>query len=359
MPFDCFSEPIATDDTWARAGESTPSWLQRSTLPRAGEVRAFVNRNIACLPEEVRSKFCHALRVRWSSALFELVVGRSLQLLGASIEVEPGSGTGRHPDFRASFDGQTIIVEAIAPVFDQDTRQEERTHAGLIPVIERYIPDGWSILLGSLPLIGPSESKAMLKKALEQVFSCPLRAEDHGRQIRVELEKGILSFTLIRGVYGESPIVGGPIYGGWSDSKERILHALKKKRRQMHTQNAPVLLAVHAAGMASGFDDFDSLLFGDYVTRLDQNLCPIETFFDPKGVFARETSSSTYSGVWAFLRLSPFGCEGPVLYVRPGMESEIPPHFDVCEMRFLREDGIYIKAGKNQQFLDQIGWAKL
>lgn len=359
MLFDCFPEPSVTDNTWARYGESTPSWLQRSTLPRAGEVRAFVNRNIACLPEKVRSEFCHALKVRWPSALFELVVARGLQLLGGSIEIDPGSGAERHPDFRASFDGQMIVVEAIAPVFDQDIKQEEKIHTELIPIIERCVPDGWSILLDSLPLIGPSESKTPLKRALKQIFSGPLRTEDDGRQIRIELERGILSFTLIRGVYGESPIVGSPIYVGWSDSKERILHALKKKGQQVRAQDAPVLLAVHAAGISSEFRDFDSVLFGDYVTRLDRNLRPVEMFFDPKGVFAKETSSSTYAGVWAFLDLSPFGCKGPVLYVRPGVESEMPPHFDLCERRFLREDGIYTKAGKNPRFLDQIGWAKL
>lgn len=144
-----------------------------------------------------------------------------------------------------------------------------------------------------------------------------------------------------------------------SDSKERILHALKKKGQQARAQDTPVLLAVHAAGISSEFEDFDSVLFGDYVTRLDQNLCPIETFFDPTGVWAKGKSSSKYAGVWTFVDLSPFGCKGPVLYVRPGMESEIPLHFDVCEMRFLREDGIYIKAGKNPRFLDQIGWAEL
>lgn len=197
MLFDCFPEPNitdVTDDTWARPGESMPSWLQRSARSGAVEVRAFVNRNIACLPESVRSRFCHALKVRWSSALFELVVARALQLLGASIEVEPKAASGRHPDFRATFQDRVIIVEAMAPAFDQQIKREEKVHDELKPVIEQCVPDGWSIFLISLPLIGPSESKKALKEGLKQIFPASLTAEDHGRQISIKLDQGVLSF---------------------------------------------------------------------------------------------------------------------------------------------------------------------
>src|SRR5215204_7102167 len=82
-----FPEPEKRDDSPSRRGESTPSWLARSTRPKAACLRAFLNRNLAALPKECQQNLYRHLRLddKYESAFFELVVARMLQELGASI----------------------------------------------------------------------------------------------------------------------------------------------------------------------------------------------------------------------------------------------------------------------------------
>lgn len=84
-----FSEPVEVDNTFARHGEGTYSWLNRSTTERAKACRQFLNENIAKLPEDWQPKLYKDLRDKdWFDTFFELIVARTLQLLGASIKVE-------------------------------------------------------------------------------------------------------------------------------------------------------------------------------------------------------------------------------------------------------------------------------
>src|SRR4051812_28147195 len=92
--------PTSTDDSYANRGEHTLDWLARSTLPRAKECRRFLNDNLALLPEDMQEALHKALRHRWHSAFFELLVARILQELGAALTAEAeNSTTGRRPDF--------------------------------------------------------------------------------------------------------------------------------------------------------------------------------------------------------------------------------------------------------------------
>jgi hypothetical protein len=356
----CFPEPGVIDNRLATRGESVPQFLQRSTHPRALEVRRFLNHNIAWLPEDARASFCHDLKKKWASTLFELVVARTLQILGGSLAFEQPNIEGRRPDFRARFGKHAVVVEATAPQFDQETVQEEKKHTQLLNIIESRVPGEWSVLLQSLPNYKPSESKASLKKALEEISNQPPPQDSRDlRPVRVLLSQGSLEFTLVPGRYGGSAIVGGPVYVSWSDAKRRILHALNKKRSQVRAEEEPVLLAILASGITAGFDDFDDVLFGHHVTELDPDLRPCVTRFDTSGAFAKGTGLPTYSGVLAFTDLTPFGCKGPVLYVHPRSIAPFPEQFEVLGRRILGDQGIEILPATDPDLLEELNWVRL
>jgi len=356
----CFPEPETVDDTLARRGESIPHCLGRSTHPRAVELRRFLNRNVDRLPRDARASFCKLLKTRWDSALFELIVARTLQLLGASLSFERPNAEGRRPDFIAQFEELSVVVEAIAPEFDQQMTLQEEKHAQLLDIIESRVPEGWTVLLGALPDFGFSESKTDLKKALDAASNQPPpRNAQDCRPFRFDLPQGTLKFTLVPGRFGSRAIGGGPVYVGWSDAKERIRHALDKKRSQVRAQSQPVLLAILASGISAGFDDFDDVLFGHHVTELGPDLQTRATRFDASGSFARGSGPPTYSGVLAFTELTPFGCQGPVLYVHPRSTATLPKELGVLARRSLDADGIKISPSTEPHLLDDLGWAKL
>jgi hypothetical protein len=344
----------------ARHGESVPEWLQRSTHPRAAKVRRFLNRNIACLPECARVSFCLALKKEpvWERALFELVVARTLQLIGASLRFEQPNAEGRRPDFTARFEELSVVVEATAPEFERQMALREKTHEQVLDVIESRVPEGWTVLLESVPDFGFSESKADLKKALDEISHQPPPedAEDR-RRFRLDLPQGVLKLVLIPGRFGRA-IGSGPVYVASSDAKGRIRHALGKKRSQVRAESQPVLLAVLGSGSA-GFDDFDEVLFGYPVIQLGPDPHAPARYFKASGAFARGSGSPTYSGVLAFTELGPFGCHGPVLYVHPRSAVALPAEFAVLERRSLGTDGIEISPASEPRLLEDLGWAKL
>lgn len=356
----CLPEPEAIDSTPRRRGESVPNYLDRSTHQRAVEVRRFVNRNIDCLPEEARASFCRLLRTRWDSAFFELVVARTLQLLGASLRFEEPNVEGRRPDFIARFGALAIAVEAVAPEFDRERTLQEAKHAPLLAIIEARVPQGWTILLEALPGFGFSEPKTSLKKALAAISELPRpRDTEDYQRFRFDLPQGTLKFTLVPGRFGSSAIGGGPVYVGWSDAKERIRHALDKKRSQVRAQSQPVLLAILASGINAGFSDFDDVLFGHPIAELGLDLQVCATRFDSSGLFARRTGPPIYSGVLAFTGLTPFGCQGPVLYVHPGSAAILPKELGVLARRSLDAGGIKTSPSTDLHLLDVLGWARL
>ena len=95
-------EPQVIDNTFANSDEHMLDWLARSTLPRAKACRRFLKQNIAALPQDRQQYFQRDLREKWESSFFELIVGRTLQLLGASIEIELENSDGHNSHQRDS-----------------------------------------------------------------------------------------------------------------------------------------------------------------------------------------------------------------------------------------------------------------
>ncbi|MBA3637393.1 MAG: hypothetical protein M3514_17010 [Actinomycetota bacterium] len=165
-----FAEPSQADDTYANRGELVTDWLKRSTVPRAREVRRFLNENLAKVPQDHQLVLYRAHHERWHSAFSELIVARSLQLLGGDIEPEPESEAGTRIDFRACFADGEVGVEVVSPVFDPDAAEVMKRRSSLLEIIESLASPGWRIMVDSLPDLGPSDSKRGFKAAVERLL---------------------------------------------------------------------------------------------------------------------------------------------------------------------------------------------
>jgi len=116
----------SADDSAAYRSESTTDWLKRSTHPRARAARCFLSENLSAMPGEHRATLYRMLHERWHSAFFELIVGRTLQVLGATLEAEPGGASDTRVDFVARFPDATVAVEAVSPVFGPQVGETAR-----------------------------------------------------------------------------------------------------------------------------------------------------------------------------------------------------------------------------------------
>lgn len=356
----CFPEPVESDDTWADHGETLVEWIQRSTLPRAAEVRRFVNANLDRLPSAYREGYCHALRVRWNSALFELVLARMVQLLGGEFVAEAENPDGRRPDLGVTIDDERVVIEAIAPEFDLGTTAEAARHVDLLRIIEGMIPAECSALISTLPGIGPSDSKKPFKRSLQDALAQAREVDARGWQrISFRLEQGELDLTLVPREMAGRPIAGGPTYVSWSDAEGRIKHALATKRSQVRAETDPVILAVLSSAVGGSFGDFDRVLFGHSVSRVDLEGRELESWFEADGALARRSESPTYAGVLAMASLTPFGCAGPVLYIHPETEA-LPAALTAIERRVLVPgEGVRIIPAENPDLLNGLPWAEM
>jgi len=118
---ECFPEP-ETDDQTIGSGEDMKTFLARSTMDHAVELRRFINGNLRVLPDHVGHALCAALHgENFRPSLFELVVARMLQVVGTSeLNYEAATASGRQPDLRATFDDGRIIIDATVPEFDAE-----------------------------------------------------------------------------------------------------------------------------------------------------------------------------------------------------------------------------------------------
>lgn len=330
-----FSEPSVQDDTFANRGEQVRHWLLRSTHLRASACRRFLNENLARLPAGAQEEMFHNLQHRWHSAFFELIVARLLQELGASIVYEQQNREGKHPDFIAQFPDGAVTVEAIAPRFDP----EYPNRNPLLNIIEENIPTGWWVGVWELPDIGPNDSKRHFRAVVREALDIPPpRLGNEVGEIEIEFDTGTLHLQLIpRNV--ESKRLGWEASVTVEDNTvARIRMAAKRKRRQVRGTNTPVLLAVHASGMVSDFEDFDRALYGHtYELHSPDRLK--EAGFRPDGLFNEPADGDpTFAGVLGFLDVGFHRCTQPVLYRHPRQISPLPAAFDLLEQRAYNPD---------------------
>ena len=172
-PVACFREPTVEDLRWGRHDPDQMGWLERSTRPQARRIRRFLNVNLAALPTDAAAALCRRFRTDpWRQVYFELVVGRFLQLLGATIEYEPTGPNQRKVDWLATFkDSGSIYVEATSPRMNAWVDKAAHANGPLLKIIEAEAAEGWSVIVGSLPAVGPQDSRAEFRRAVRAIMA--------------------------------------------------------------------------------------------------------------------------------------------------------------------------------------------
>jgi hypothetical protein len=356
-----FPEPVEADNTFAMPREGEFRWLGRSTTERAIACRRFLNENISKLPIDWQPKLYKDLRDKdWFDTFFELVVGRSLQIVGASIEVEvPIEGTNKNPDFLAQFPDGTVIVEATVPKTNESIREHSDRNKELVKIIEALAPEGWWVAVWRLPKLGPSDSKQHFKRAVKEIFNS-LRLEDSGQMVEVstDIAGGEISMSLIPGRKGGQAVgIHGVAYG-MNDTEIKIRKTLERKKKQVRKASDPVLLAIGTQPLSGGLDDFDRALFGRTYERLGYFREPVEVGFDGDGLFAKKRPEApTYAGVLAFTGVGWRGVPDPVLYLHPRFNGNLPQALGMFEQRTYTERlGVNIRPAQGRSILQEMNF---
>jgi hypothetical protein len=283
-----------------------------------------------------------SLHERWHSAFPELIVARTLQLLGGDIEAEPESEAGTRIDFRACFADGEVGVEVVSPVFDPDAGDVMKRRSPLLEIIESLAPPGWRIMVDSLPDLGPSDSKRGFKAAVERLLDTEPPEPAAGlKRVRTRLPEGELRLGILpkrTSGDGGRVIMSEPAVAAWNTSEEKIRKAIKKKRLQGRNVEIPSILAVWANGISTTFEDFDHALYGREVGVLGTetatgaiNVSGSE--FHADGVFNKGEGDPTWAAVLAFVNVYLGGGVDPVLYLHPRFQGDLPETLTSIERR--------------------------
>jgi hypothetical protein len=355
----CLPEPDTPDDRPGLRYETLAAFLKRSTWARAVEMRAFYNENLAALPAPCRDRLCRRLASAHDSeaATFELVVGRFLELRGAShLECEPGSGA-RRVDWRATYPDGVLHVEAMVPLYNADARVTVRRNNRLLDAIERRAPAGWWLLPSRLPALSENESLRPFGRLVDGLIAqlppselvdpetrvtLVGRLSDSGRQ---ELRITALRARRARGGLGSGAMA---MYRDNSEARVRAAWQDRRKRSQGRSVPAPALLALQGSFGGADLEAFEHGLFGRDVGRGRV----------PDGVMAVD-NDPPWSGVLAFPRVSPAGADDPVLFVSPRYTGPFPDAVARLEVRRLAERGVAIRAARDTDVMARLRWASM
>ena len=354
-----FEEPLEEDDTFARDGEGTFSWLGRSTTERARACRRFLNENIAQLPRGWQPKLYKDLRAKdWDDTFFELIVARTLQILGASISVEvPIEGTNSKPDFVAQFPDGDVIVEATVVKSNEEIQQHTNRNEDLVKIIEALTPEGWSVAVWRLPDLGPNDSKKYFKRSLKEIFdSLPLEGYEQTFEVTTELDCGEVSLSLIPGRKGDRAAIVRGTASGMGDTEIKIRKKVERKKQQVQKASLPVLLALGTQPLMGDLDDFDMALFGRTFERLGYSRETVEIGFLGDGLFAKKRAEPpTYAGALAFAGVGWLNVPDPTLYLHSRYHGHLPQALTMLEQRTLKEGvGVNILPAQNKNFLQEM-----
>ncbi len=372
-----FPEPSATDNTYARRGEASGSWLARSTLVRAREFRRFLNENLSELPPDFADGLSKRLGIgrQYGGAFFEMTVARTLQVLGASIIVEPESMGGTRIDFLAEFRDGKVGVEATAPVFNATVGEEFKARAALLDLLDREAPQGWSIMVSQASVSDGRHQ--MFKRFIREMFrdiDPPTKgAEPVVLSLTDEQEEqlgGMLEMRLLpKQYYPDRAVVGEPGIGFVDDTEQRIRHAVtnKRKLRQAREASLPVIVAVKMpqALSTSNRREFDLALYGRTVQAVGRlaELKESPIWFEPDGEWTRRKGDGqpSIAGVLAYLGVEIAGGPDPVLYLHPRFKGDLPiPLLELEQRRFVW-DTLTIESvrARTTGVLDRISWVRM
>ena len=333
-----FPEPEVPDLRWARYGDTDRQldWLVRSTLPRASRIREFLNRALDALPDDAADNLAHRLRYDppFGRVFFELVVGRFLQVLGATVEHEPVGRRGKRVDWRATFDdGSTVLVEATSPAYNAGAAKEHRRLEALVGAIEAEAAPGWWIYPRELPKLGLSDARrdlrALVRRWMADLPDPAGYSSSHRLVLDAIMPAGRVALELWPGSNGrptQSPIAMVSMGAFVDDSALRVTVAAEAKRRQARAfPGEVVLVAIDAPFGGPDLEAFDTALLGSTAVLIspDPDRGILGYRFQPDGALSTQ-SRADYAGVLAFGRVGVFGAKDPTLYVHPRFEGPFP-----------------------------------
>jgi hypothetical protein len=229
--------------------------------------------------------------------------------------------------------------------------------------IESKIPEGWTIGIWQLPNIGPADSKREFYRTVEKMLHVPPpKADDEDRELIEELPNGIIHLYLWPKKIANIQVAWEVPISVFDNSEDRIRLAVKSKRSQVRSSDAPVLLAIQASGISSEFEDFDRALFGRGYNLLDERRRLVETGFVPDGIFnEKRDKTPTFAGVLAFLTAGFNACTAPVLYRHPRFSGVLPEAILQLEQRMYNEESheIHIQPPKAQGLVERLNFVNV
>lgn len=355
----CFPEPDTPDDRPGLRHETLAAFLKRSTWARAVEIRAFYNENLAALPAPCGDRLCRRLASAHDAdaATFEMVVGRFLELRGATeLECEPGSGS-RRVDWRATYPDGVLHIEAMVPLYNADAAVTVRRNNRLLDVIERRAPAGWWLLPLRLPGVPENASLRPFGRLVDDLLAQLPPPELVEAQAEITLTDRLsgagrqeLRITALRTGQGRGGLGGGAMTMYWDNSEARVRAAWqdRRKRSQGRSVPAPSLLALQGSFAGADLEDFEHGLFGRDIGRGRA----------PDGGMAND-NDPPWSGVLAFPRVGPAGADDPVLFVSPRYEGPLPDAVARLEVRRLAERRVAIQAARDTDVMARMRWASM
>lgn len=357
-------EPPQDDNSYAHRGEHPLNWLARSSNRLARESRRFLNENLSRFLVETQEYFRHRLWSRWYDTLFELIVARLLQEMGAEVSFEVKNREGKCPDFIARFPDAPIIVEAVSPGYNPEVEGKSTSRIPLLDFIESNVPEGWHVEVWELPDIGPSDSKREFKKAVERMLAIPSSTDSSVHmECALELSTGMIRLHLSPSITEGAKMIVEPPLTAWGDSEKRIKNAIHRKRKQVRNSELPVVLAVQNSSIIASFEDYDIALFGRTFERQDELGRVVENGFRPTGTLnEKRDKAPTYAGVLAFLEMSfPGGGPAPVLYQHSRFSGTLPKAVLELELRRYDEQAacIRVKESENVGLMRGLGFVTL
>jgi hypothetical protein len=346
-------------------------WLARSTVPRAQACREFLNSNLCELPIGLQVALRRDLRDRWQSAFFELIVARTVQLLGGTLDHEQAQPGRRRPDFVACFPDGCVMIESTSPVINAKMGDEAHSRQWMLGEIERHAPIGWHTSVLSLPEIPPTaprKHKNSFRVEVNRLLTSALPTDQTEVRLSAGLPEGDLEIMLHRRV--KDPAGSGlgmePVLGVWDDTSDRVQRAVKRKRSQVRSAAHPALLAIQGSGIGSDLEDFDIALFGRTVDYRDVNGRHIGDGFDTSGAFfagGEETPGNepSIAGVLAFLDADFRRVPLPVLYLHPRFRGPLPRRLlDLTSRTFdVRTRSIVSSPRSGSDLLGGFGFVKV
>lgn len=337
-------------------------------MPLAGNYREFLNRNLSALPDRCQKGIADHLRHErhHTDGFFELIVGRTLQELGADIECEPVNlANNKRPDFLARFPDGTAFVEAVSPVLDRELKEISGREAPLTKLVKDNVPPGWAAEIRALPRVAPGEPRRHIKAFLQREMDIPPpESDDEEVEIRETFEQGGLRIILFlqhrHGLSADTKIGMYNAIGFFSNDRAVLRGAVQRKYAQLSNLAGTTVVALNMTSTTSSREDLDRALFGVTVSQRDQYDDEVGQYFQADGLFAGGSGEPTISGVLAFPEVGFLRCADPILWVHPRFEGDFPKKLEDLEIRNMPDAGVEVsvRQAKRTELLKNLGFVK-